>query len=461
MTGLNSEQINTHWRQGNLLWKMHKGQWRIELAYLEAKGKLFVADCSRQLGKTTWCVFKAVETALKKPGSRIRCATAFLTDLEQFIMPAFEFVLSDAPKDIAPVYRAQKTEYLFPNGSRIRLVGLDRKPNGLRGNRLDLVILDECGYISRLGYLYRSVLIPATTHVPDAKIIMASTQPETPDHDFVQFCDKAEQEGGYVKLDVYENPLLDEPTIDVLAKECGGRGSTAFKREYLCERIVEEGRAIIPEFNQVFHVKQSPRCPANKFWHRMESLDSGVRDMTACLFGYYDFARATLCIEGEFAIVGHEVTTRRIAELVKLKETELGYGNVYMRICDNDNLILVQDLGSEFQLHFAPTNKDELHAMVNKVRLWFGSNRIEISPACKKLIASLRAGIWDERRREFSRSEVHGHYDLIAALVYMVRNVPESENPVPHFFMQDLSNVIFGNPKQSGAANTLKKAFMG
>lgn len=432
---------------------MHPGQLRIELAYTKSKGKLFVLDCARQFGKTTWSAIKAIETAIQKPGSRSRCATAFLTDLEQFIVPAFEFVLQDVPSNLAPKYRSQKSEYLFPNGSRIRLVGLDRKPNGLRGNRLDLVILDECGYISRLDYLYRSVLIPATTHVPDAKIIMSSTQPESPDHDFTLFCDKAAYEGSYVKLDVYENPLLDEAQIDQLAKECGGKTSTAFRREYLCERVVEEARALVPEFNEKFHVKQSLHVSvAHKFWHRVASLDSGVRDQTAALFGYYDFARATLCIEGEFAIKGPEVTTRRIAELTKEQESMLGYDGVYRRSADNDNLILLQDLGTEFGLHFNPTSKDELPAMLNKVRLWFAANRIEIHARCKRLIACLKAGIWNQNRTEFARSEVHGHYDLISALVYMVRNVPESDNPVPHFFNQNLSEVILGNDRPRSAA---------
>ena len=376
-------------------------------------------------------------------------------------------------------YRAlehRKSEYLFPNGSKIRLVGLDRKPNGLRGNKLDLVVLDECGYITRLDYLYRFVLIPATTHVPDAKIIMASTQPETPDHDFVKFCDKAEGTGSYVKITIDNNPLLSKQQIDDIAIEYApndpvltreekialGRVSTAFRREYLCERVVEEGRAIVPEFLESLHVVSSPVSLAHRYWTRVESLDSGVRDMTAVLFGYYDFARAKLCIEDEFCIRGHEVTTRRIAELTRLKEANLSHYQNVLRIADNDNLILIQDLGTEFNLHFTPTSKDDLAAMVNKVRLWFQSNRIEIHPRCTRLISALKAGIWDKQRKAFDRSEEHGHFDLIASLVYLIRNAPEHTNPVPHFFMQDLSNsIVWGNNRKSSSAETFKRAFFG
>ncbi len=458
------ESISSHenyllWQRGDLFPILHRGQLEIEVAYERAQGKLFVLDCSRQLGKSTWAVTKAISTAIKEPGSRIRYATAFLTDLEQFILPAFDLVLADCPEDLRPVWSVQKSEYRFSNGSRIRLVGLDRKPNGLRGNKLRLVILDEAGYISRLGYLYRSVLIPATTHVPKAKIIMCSTQPEEPDHDFIEFCDKALYAGAYKKLLIYANPLLGKDQIDELAAECGGYDSTAFRREYLCERIVEEGRAIVPEFKESEHVKVVEPGPAHRFWLRMASLDSGVRDMTACLFAYYDFARAKMVIEDEFAITGHKVTTRHIAELVKDREASLG--NQYhapRRIADNDNLILLQDLGNEFGIHFMPTSKDDLAAMVNKVRLWMNAGRIEIHPRCVRLIGALKAGVWNEKRTEFARSKVHGHYDLLASLVYLIRNAPEHENPVPAFFGTNPSEVIFPRPpQQTGALAAFSK----
>lgn len=464
------------WYRGELDWKLHIGQLGIQEKFDATSGKLFVLDCSRQIGKTTWGALTCVKRAISKPRARIRCGAAFLNDIEQFIIPAFDLVLRDAPRGIAPRFLAQKGIYVFPNGSEIRLVGLDRKPNGLRGNKLDLIFLDECGYITNLDYIYKFVLIPATTHVPDAKIIMASTQPESPDHDFIKYCDRAEGLGAYVKLTIEDNPMLSAKQKEDIAMEYApavpglqrserirlGRLTTAFRREYLCMRVVEETRAIVPDFREEFHVEQFPTNIYHKFWHRMESLDSGVRDHTAWLAGYYDFERATLVIEDEFTIVGHEVTTRNIAERIQQKEKELRYGlgldelKIYRRISDNDNLILVQDLDSEFGLNFYPTDKDELHAMVNKVRLWFQANRIKIHPRCVKLVQQLKAGIWDKNRKEFERSKEHGHYDLIAALVYFVRNVPEHVNPVPVGYGIDMSNNVFVNRSQAEASKSVQ-----
>lgn len=466
MVELSPKELSAYWRAGELDHKLHKGQLVIELCYLKAidSGKLFVADCSRQLGKTTWGVKKSIETAIKKPNSKIRIGTAYLTDLEQFVRPAFELILQDIPADMRPIWMQRTYQYIFPHpiNSTVGLVGLDRKPNGLRGNRLDMVILDECRDIANLGYIYRSVLIPATTHVDDAKIIMLSTQPDSPDHEFVSFCDLAALREAYVKLDVFKNPMLLQEQIEELAGECGGYDSTEFRREYLCERIVEESRSLVPEFRVQHHVMDSPRCDAFKYWIRLCSLDSGVRDKTAAIFAYYDFARAKLVIEDCFTLQGHEVTTRRIATELTEREQCLEYFDKPRRVADNDNLILLQDLGSEYGFHFTATGKDELPAMVNQMRLWFAQNRIEINPRCTELISCLQAGIWNKMRRDFDRSKVHGHYDLIASLMYLIRNVPEFENPLPAFFGEDLSNVIY-QPRSLKArmsnAEKLKKAF--
>lgn len=473
---LNTTQTNAFWESAYLTYKLHRGQVKVEEKYIESSGvsKLFVLDCARQFGKSRWGAKTSAETSLGIDNARSVYATAYFKDLRSFILPAFDFIFEDCPKELAPEYKGQTNEFEFKNGSTIGLIGLDRNPNGPRGNKLDLAILDECGFMSRVRYLYESVLIPATTHVPHARIIMMSTQPETPDHEFVGFCDQAEEQDCYIKLDVYENPLLSPVQIDEIAMELApklpglsreqkialGKATTAFRREYLCERVVEEGRALVPEFVESLHVVESPKNLAHKFWRRLEALDSGVRDQTACLFGYYDFARAKLVIEDEFAITGKDVTTRRIAELVRSTEDKLEhYANAY-RIADNDNLILLQDLGSEFDCLFSPTSKDDLAAMVNKLRLWFQSNRIEIHPRCKRLIACLKAGIWNKLRTEFDRSHTHGHYDLIAALVYMVRNVPEQDNPVPGFWNADLSNVIYPTIQDSNGINELRRGFI-
>jgi len=69
--------------------------------------------------------------------------------------------------------------------------------------------------------------------------------------------------------------------------------------------------------------------------------------------------------------------------------------------------------------------------MVNEVRLLVGSGQILVNPRCKMLIGSLKYGIWDNKRKEFAENKVYGHFDHLAWLIYMVRNLNKTTNPIP------------------------------
>jgi hypothetical protein len=157
-----------------------------------------------------------------------------------------------------------------------------------------------------------------------------------------------------------------------------------------------------------------------------------VRDLNVTLFGYYDFNRAKLIVEREHVISGPTMTTPILHKELTAIEKELWDGKEpYKRVADNNNPLLLLDLGSIHNMFFHSTSKDELHAMVNNLRVWIASKRIEIDESCKILIDSLKFGIWNESRTEFGRSKTLGHYDALAALMYMVRNIDEHTNPIP------------------------------
>ena len=329
------------WNQGNLAWKFHIGQELLNNTFNKATGSVIVFNIARQYGKTFFAVAKAVELAIKSK-SRISYATAFETDLLNFVLPTFEAILDDCPSNLRPQYIGHKKRFLFPNGSEIRLVGLDRKPNGLRGNTIDLIILDEAGFISRLDYLHTSVLVPLTTHRPEAKILLLSTPPETPSHPFWDFVERAKLENAYQCFTIDQNPLLTPVSIARIEKEMGGRSTTAFRREYLCERIVEESRAIVPEWDNKY-IEEPFIDEFFPYYHRYESMDLGVkRDLTVNLFAHYDFKKATLYIWDELAMNGPDMNTNLLAAQIKEKEKFLWkkdnseeIHNIFLRISDN------------------------------------------------------------------------------------------------------------------------------
>lgn len=433
------EITDEFWFRGNLNYKLHAGQRVIKEQLDKQQNQLFVGNIARQFGKSFLMVCKAIETALKYPNSQIRYGTAFHSDLVQFIIPAFTKVMEDCPSSLKVNYLKQGSKYEFNNGSVIKLVGLDKNPNSLRGNTLDLVIIDECGFVTNLDYIYKSVLIPATTHRPNCKIIMISTPPSTPAHPFLDYIQKAELENSYIKLTIYDNPMIDDGTIERLKNESGGENSTTWRREYLCETIVDSDLAIIPEWKDEF-VQDLPRDQYYLYYHKYVGLDLGVKDNTACIFGYYDFKRASLVIEDEFTMSGPSMNTELLVAKIREYEKNLwGQGDnkelppsiPYRRIADNNWPIMMQDFSSIHNLTFIATNKDSLEAMINEVRIMVQYGQIIIKPNCEHLIGCLKYGVWDRSKKGFARSAVYGHFDHLAALIYLVRNLAKHTNPIP------------------------------
>lgn len=454
--------IQEFWYRNDLRYLLHSAQRKIDDTFQAIAGQLFVGNCARQFGKSFWAVTLAVQEAQSGPKKQIRYGAAFQTDLVEFIIPAFDKVLEDCPDDIEPVFLRGRNTYVFPNGSRIKLVGVDKNPNGLRGNSLDLVILDECGFIEKLEYIYKSVLIPATTHRPNCKIVLISTPPSTPAHPFVDFVERALAEECYAEFNIYQNPLIGPETIERLKRESGGEASTTWRREYLCELITDQDLQIIPEWRDEY-IAEIPKDVYYDLYHKYVGMDLGVKDKTGAIFGYYEFLKARLVIENECEMSGAMMNTELLAGQIRSMEKDLwGEKPPFRRIADNNNPLLLLDLTSIHDLSFVSTGKDQLHAMINELRLFIQAGQLIVHPRCKNLIGCLKFGVWNLKRTEFARSSTYGHFDHLAALVYLVRNLLRNSNPIPADFQKAyhthmLSNLNLNQPSQAGQA--LAKVF--
>jgi hypothetical protein len=214
--------------------------------------------------------------------------------------------------------------------------------------------------------------------------------------------------------------------------------------------------SIIPEFNQDNinnFICDNYKKPA--YYDPYTSGDIGYRDLTAYLFGYYDYLKATLVIEDELILSGSQASTMNIANGIKEKEAKYFFDPInndpispYLRVMDTE-LILINDLSEQHKLHFIPTRKDNKEAAVNQLRLMFSQNKIKIHPRCKHLIYHLMAGTWYISKSSLNQNQSKGvfarlpdinkngelirggHVDTLDALIYMVRNLVTSHNPYP------------------------------
>lgn len=398
--------------------------------FIDASKRSSVFHCARRLGKTHLLCIISICFALRKSNSQIRYASVTQKAVRKMVHPIFKMTFQKMPAKYRGKWNGQEGAYQFSNGSEIHIAGVNNgHSDDLRGTAADLCIVDEAAFVDELSYLVDSVLMPQLLTQEGSRLIIASSSPTSPAHEFCDYINKANIEGTYHSYDIHKGGYKDD-LIAEFCSEAGGKDSTAWRREYLNEIVIDEDFAIIPE---AAHFKPGIQYDDNhKWWQSYVSMDIGIRDLTVVLFGYYDFKRAKLCIEKELVINGPQMTTPILAAGVKKIEDHLFKNKSEIhRVADNNNLLLLQDLGYLHDCHFLATSKDSLEAMVNEMRIWFFNNRIEISEECVVLLQSIAFGFWNDNRSDFGRSANLGHFDAIAALMYMIRNIDVTTNPLP------------------------------
>lgn len=450
------EAIAKLWELGNLSYKLRGVQKSMRDSVYNSKRKQTVFLCSRRLGKTFVMMTLAVEQCLKKPNSIVKVLFPKKKDAKDVARFQMKTILEDCPESLRPDWKEADKLYVFPNGSEIQMAGTDNNnAESVRGSACDLAILDESGFHSYhdFTYIVNSIIRP-TLLTTKGRMILASTPSREADHPFMtDYVLKHRKEGTIIEYTIYDNPMITEEMVEEEASHFpGGVNDPDFRREYLLESDTFSSDYIVPEYNKKLEediIKEVKEKPA--YYDYYVSGDPAATDLTVILFGYYDYLKTQLIICDELVLggEGEVITTQDIADGIRRKE-KLNFmhpltgelNDPYMRVMDNNNKILINDLAQEHGLFFIATAKDDKEAQVNKLRMSIKNGKIIISPKCKVLRYHLEVGRWDKTKKKFQRlkgdkskgMKPH-HCDAIDALIYLVRNVDFNKNPYPegHF----------------------------
>lgn len=448
------------WNRGILHWKLEPHQKDLYDFFNQPDQKIIVCNSSRRIGKTFVLTLIALEQCIRKENTIIKFVMPEQKMAKTILRPIIRDLTIDCPAKIKPEFKSQENIFVFKNGSEIQIAGTDNQNHEkIRGGAASICIVDEAGFCSDLGYVVRSILLP-TTATTRGRILLASTPPPNGDHDFIKFIERAQQKGTYKRITFYDavdscakigSNRLTLDMIEEFAEEYPkGKEDIEFRREYMCELVTSTDRAVIPEFVEAKDdvVIDWPR-PA--FYDAYVGIDVGFRDLTAILFGYYDFLNGVFVIEDE--IVDKGMTTDVIADKIKKKESELFIDRLsgevkppYLRISDNNNLILIHDLIRLHSLNVIPSQKSEKNSSINQLRIMIQNRKLIIHPRCVHTISHLQFAIWNKTRTDFMRSTDKGHYDCVDALLYLVRNVDFNKNPYPPGYQLTGTGDIFFKP---------------
>jgi len=459
------EAKNQLWRRGILSWKLDKAQKELYKLFYESDHKVQTWLLSRRNGKTYSLIILAAEICIKHKDSIIKFVAPTKLQINNILRPLFKQIFEDCPEDIKPEFRAKDYIYYFPNGSEIQLAGTDNQhAEKLRGGDSTIAIVDEAGSCSNLEYVVKSILLP-TTLVTKGKVILASTPPEEPEHDFIKFIEDAEMRGSLIKKTIEDNPRLTKVEVEQFIIELGGRNSAACRRELFCEIIKDSSLAVIPEFSPDLEKEIVREWPKPPFFDGYVSMDLGFKDLTAVLFGYYDFRTDKVILEDELVIDFSDSNNNlpNLIDKIKNKEKELWFNILtnevkkpYMRVSDI-NYIVTQEIAraSQGEISFIPTRKDDKDAALNTFRMMIANKKVIINPKCKNTIRHLRNVRWASKlnHKTFGRSPDNGHYDCVDAAIYFIRSIAYGKNPYPAHYNVNMKDLFIHNPEKFNKAN--------
>lgn len=409
---------------------------------------------ARQTGKTYCLVIIAIMECLKNPNTVVNILTDTKLHMEEIIIPKVEEVLTNekcpCPQDLRPTYNKAKFKYHFANGSTINLAGSDGGHfEKIRGKKAKLNIVDEAGFCDKLREIVMDVLLPTTTHTA-GKIILSSTPPKEFDHDFNGYVEAAELEGYLTKKTLFDNTLLTKTQIDKIIKRYpGGENNRSFRREYMCEMLKDEEKAVFPEVDDELLASIVRDYPKPAFYSPYVGMDIGFKDLTVVVFGYHDFRANKIVIEHEIVKSGPQLKLKEFAEEILRTEDLLWTSPITgekvdpkLRISDIEPIV-TQEIYNQSgrQLYFTDVVKERGYKLplINTVRMMLTSGQIVIHPRCKTLISHIKNGKWkNSAKDDFERSPgsdkdgiPSGHYDAIDAMIYMIKSMDLNFNPVP------------------------------
>jgi hypothetical protein len=231
--------------------------------------------------------------------------------------------------------------------------------------------------------------------------------------------------------------------------------SSTWKREYLCEFVVDATHAVLPEFGGV----EDRVCVPHErppFFVPVIVMDHGFHDEAFALFGYYDFKKGLDVIERELSV------TKTLAADLDAECSRIAIGLWGLKLARsarrhvdappaivgelNANLTLEAAVAAERAgkplpvVHHGWTGiaKKEtdgffFEAAANDVRTRLAAPSIRILPECTKLPAHCRFAVWKENRtgRDMERMKGFGHFDGVAALCYFARCLDRRTDPYP------------------------------
>lgn len=416
---------NELWARGDLRYKLWEQQVPIYqgIRNLEKKVETVVILCARQFGKSHLGVLLAIEDCLRHPNKCILIMGPTLKQAREIVTPRMRDIARDAPAGLIKPSKSEGKWYI--GDSELVIGGFDLNSTSQRGKTVQNIYIEEIVDSNPDDYTesMRSDLGPALTHSDGGKMIFLTTPPKIPDHPFItDTMANAELNDALYIFTIHDNHKLSADQFAACVKRCGGENTVDFRREYLCEIVRDASVVVVPDYDDVRHVRIFEQ-PLH-FQPQVTIDFGGVRDKTVALLHWYNYLENRTEVWDE-RVWGANTATSKIVQ--DLRQLEVGFKDV-RRFADCPGQVQVDLVSHGYEVATPP--KTDWQAGVNGMAVAFSLDQAVVHPRCKFLRQSLKSGTFNKQRTDFERTEALGHCDALAALMYGLRS-QSKQNPYP------------------------------
>lgn len=379
----------------------------------QSPARFKIVRAGRKFGKTTYSQKWALDMLRKPESVHWHLAPTYrqakLISWEEFkrLIPAE--ALGKKPND-------QDLMITLKNGSRLHLMGSD-DPDALRGPSPTSATFEEAAFQKR--EVWHEIMRPNLMPKKSPVLFIGTPKGYNWFYDLEQEALRSiaagENQWGVFHYSVFDNPHIDLKEIEDARKSCDSE--TVWNQEYMAEYESSVGR-VFASFDAARHTG-SVSLPRGDVYR---SVDWGMRDDTACLWGYVQSGK--LFIYREYA--DNNLSAPAQAAIVK---GLTGQERVIRTAISHDAAKEDPAMkGLTVFWHFAnagitplwPSSKNKKHSR-NMIQELLRNDRLVIDKnRCPKLVKQILSYEWKETLDEASMTPEDGDDDLIDSLHYLV-----------------------------------------
>lgn len=372
-----------------------------------------IVRSGRKFGKTTYAIYQSIKW-LGKPNSQVWYLSATYKQAKLIAWQEFKHLIPQEALKRKP--NDTDLTITLKNGSELYLIGTDEM-DALRGLKPTAVIFEEAAMHKR--EVWHEIVRPNLL-VHKAPALFISTP-----KGFNWFKDledaarasleRGETEWAIFHYTAYDNPYIDKAELEKDKRDCDNEA--VWRQEYLAEYESSVGR-VFNSFSELRHVS-SVMMPG-ALMGAGRAIDWGMRDDTACLWGYP--LNQKLYVYREHAENGLPASQQ--AQMIQNKTTDAE--TIERNIIGHDAEKQDAEMrGLTVKWHFANAGIRPLRAGSKDKRSnrgmlqeLFRNDKIVIDKSCRKLIKQLYSYEWKDTVLEKPNDD--GNDDLVDALHSLV-----------------------------------------